>query len=128
MSKVWLFLSLVGISSAAFAGAPPGAPTAPGVYTKEVKPILETGCYKCHGGTNHRGGLSMVTRASLLKGGKHGAVIVPGDPTKSLLVTLMRHEGQGEDPTPMPPPPRPKLTDAQIEIVEHWIKAGALMP
>jgi cytochrome c len=128
MRNIFIFLGLITLSSIAFAGAPPTAAGKTGEYATQVKPILEAGCYKCHGGTSHRGGLSMMTRVSLLKGGKHGSAIVPGDPTKSLMITLMKHEGTGEDPTPMPPAPRPKLTDAQIETVEHWIKAGALIP
>ena len=69
----------------------------------------------------------MDTRASLLKGGHKGAVIVPGDPANSLLVKLIRHEGPKDDPMPMPPK-RPKLSDADIAIVSQWIAAGAVMP
>ena len=35
----------------------------------------------------------MDTRESLLKGGHHGAAIVPGDPTNSLMVKLINHAG-----------------------------------
>ena len=98
----------------------------PQFYTEQVKPILENNCFRCHGGMFHRGGLSMNTRASMLKGGHDGAVIVPGDPEHSLLVKLIRHEGPAKDPMPMPP--KSKLSDADIETVSHWIKAGAVMP
>ncbi len=100
----------------------------PEYFTSKVQPIFETNCYRCHGGMNHRGGLSMQTRAGLLKGGHDGAVLVPGDPAKSLLLRLMQHEGPADDPMPMPPPPRAKLSDADIAVVERWIKAGAVMP
>jgi hypothetical protein len=75
---------------------------------------------------NHKGGLSMDTRESLLKGGHDGAVIVPGDPANSLLIKLIRHEGPADDPMPMPP--RGKLSDADIATVTAWVKAGAVMP
>ncbi len=89
-------------------------PAKPEYYTTRVKPILDENCARCHGGLNRRGGLSLDTR-------------VPGDPAKSLLVKLIRHEGPADDPMPMPPK-RPKLSDADIAIVERWVKAGAVMP
>jgi len=55
-------------------------------------------------------------------------VIVPGDPANSLLVKLIRHEGPPDDPKPMPPKPNEKLSDADIAVVEQWVKAGAAMP
>jgi len=97
-------------------------------YTSRVRPIFAANCLRCHGGMNHRGGLSMETRSGLLKGGKGGAVLVPGDPGKSLLVKLMRHEGPADDPMPMPPAPRAKVADADIAAVERWVRAGAVMP
>lgn len=100
----------------------------PEYFTAVVQPIFEANCYRCHGGMNHRGGLSLQTRGGLLKGGHQGAVLVPGDPEKSLLVRLMRHQGPANDPMPMPPSPRPKVSEADIAVVERWVKAGAVMP
>ena len=100
----------------------------PQFYTTRVAPVFQANCARCHGGLNHRGGLNMDTRAGLLKGGHDGAVIVPGDPDKSLLVRLMRHEGPADDPMPMPPAPRAKVADADIELVARWVRAGAVMP
>jgi cytochrome c len=99
----------------------------PEFYTARVKPILETNCGKCHMVTNHRGGLNLDTRKSIMKGGKDGPVVIPGDSAGFLLVKLIRHEGPLEDPMPMPPKSN-KLTDEEIAVVEQWIKAGAIMP
>ena len=99
----------------------------PEFYSTKVKPIFEANCARCHGGLNRRGGLNMDTRESMLKGGHDGAVLVPGDPAKSLLVRLIRHEGPADDPMSMPPK-KPKLSDEDIAIVEKWVKAGAVMP
>ena len=63
----------------------------------------------------------------MLKGGMDGAVIVPGDPSKSLMVKLIRHEGPKDDPMPMPPK-GPKISDADISTITEWIRAGAIMP
>lgn len=96
-------------------------------YTTKVKPLLDANCARCHGGTNHRGGLNMDTREGLLKGGHTGPVIVPGDPAESLLIKLVRHEGPADDPMPMPPN-KPRISDDDIATLSEWIKAGAVMP
>jgi mono/diheme cytochrome c family protein len=102
------------------------APDSAAFYTQRVQPIFEANCNSCHGGENHRGGLNMDTRASLLRGGDDGAVIVPGNAAQSLLIQLIRHEGPADDPMPMPP--KSQLSDADIAIVAQWIQAGAVMP
>jgi cytochrome c len=99
----------------------------PEFYTNRVEPIFRANCYRCHGGMNHRGGLNIQTRAGMMKGGHDGQVLVPGDPAKSLLVRLIRHEGPADDPRPMPPK-LPKISDEDIATVERWVKAGAIMP
>lgn len=105
---------------------PSGASTA--LYLDQVLPILKSNCYRCHGGMNHRGGLNLETQAGMMQGGKNGRDVLPGDPDRSLLVTLMRHQGPPGHPMPMPPSPRPKLPDAKIEVVARWVREGALMP
>lgn len=108
-------------------GAAPEAEPAntPGFYTAHVQPIFQANCYRCHAGLNHRGGLVMDTKAGLERGGKNGPVLVPGHPEQSLLVTLIRHEGPTADPMNMPP--KGKLSDADIALVEQWVRAGAVM-
>ena len=60
-------------------------------------------------------GLNLTTYATALKGGKDGAVIVPGDPANSLLVKKQSgstpHFGQ--------------LSASELQLVIEWIKAGA---
>ena len=129
-------LAVVGLAAALAAGmggvrgvrAGENDAAKPEFYTGKVKPIFDANCARCHGGMNHRGGLNLDTRAGLLKGGHDGAVIVPDDPDGSLLVRLMRHQGPANDPMPMPPAPRPKVSDAEIDVVAQWIRAGAVMP
>jgi cytochrome c len=105
------------------------APDTVEFYTQRVLPILDKNCYGCHGGTPIRGGLNMTTRASFLKGGRDGVVIVPGNAEQSLLVKLIRHEGPASDPMPMPPGRQAaKISDADIATITQWIQAGAVMP
>jgi mono/diheme cytochrome c family protein len=99
-------------------------PAAIEFFEKKVRPVLAEHCYKCHGGTGEKikGGLEMTGRAALLKGGDTGPAIVPGDPAKSLLVHVVRYDGD------LKMPPRGKLTDQQIADLTAWVKAGATWP
>jgi cytochrome c553 len=123
-------LSVTLWSRASHAAKSPGQPSdaaaSPQYYSDHVQPILAANCYRCHAGMNHRGGLRLDSPDEILKGGKQGAVIVPGHPEQSLLIQLIRHEGPADDPKPMPP--RSKLSDGDIAAVTAWVQAGARMP
>src|ERR1700735_1105616 len=120
-------LMALGLGANRVHAAGPDEAARPEFYTTKVQPIFQANCYRCHGGMNHRGGLNIATRAGMMKGGHDGAVLVPGDPAKSLLVRLIRHEGPADDPRPMPPK-LPKISDDDIATIERWVKAGAIMP
>jgi cytochrome c len=135
---VGLNIGVAGLVLAAFTGTSShvqAAPAAAGqdsatglkMYTDKVVPIFQANCYRCHGGVNHRGGLTMDTKAGMDKGGHDGKVIVAGHPEQSLLVKLIRHEGPKDDPMDMPPH-KDKLSDSDIATIEQWVRAGALMP
>lgn len=94
-------------------------------FQDSVKPTLRQNCYRCHFGLNHKGGFNLSTRALLLKGGKHGVAVVPGQPESSLLVRLIRHQGPADHPMPMPQ--KGKLSDAEIASIGKWIGDGAIM-
>jgi cytochrome c len=139
--KVWrASAGVVGVvGMMLLAGCGPSAPKVhvvydPGTvefYRQDVEPIFRANCYRCHGGMNRKGGYSMQTSAGLMRGGKHGVAVVAGDPAASLLVRLIRHEpaatGIAPEPGPMPDKNK-KLSDADIAVVERWVKAGAILP
>ena len=55
--------------------------------------MLANNCYACH--TNSEmGGLRVDSREALLKGGKTGPAVMPGDPEKSLLIQAVRQTGE----------------------------------
>jgi cytochrome c len=99
----------------------------PEFYTQQVQPIFAAHCTRCHGDSNHRGGLSLGSRQDMLLDRRNKPVIIPGDAANSLLVRLIRHEGPPNDPMPMPSK-RERLSDADIAIVERWVLAGAIVP
>ena len=97
----------------------------PAVTSHEVLvPILHVRCLICHGRRKQEAGLDLRTRASILKGGKSGAAMVPGKPEESLLLQRIQAEE-------MPPPKsfsqycvRPVTSD-ELETLRRWIAAGA---
>ena len=53
------------------------------VYSDIIQPILQTKCYSCHGKNKQKGKLRMDDSLRLMKGGKDGPVIIPGNAEKS---------------------------------------------
>jgi len=105
-------------------------------FEKQIWPILEESCIKCHQPTyeDERGrsrrpkaDLVMTTKEGLIKGGENNADepnLTPGDPTKSSYYT--RTLLPLDDDEHMPPEDKaPQLTDAQKKLLEQWIKEGA---
>src|SRR5262245_16570387 len=55
-------------------------------FATDVAPILKAKCLRCHGEKERKGELDLRTLATVLKGGESGAVVIPKDPEKSLLL------------------------------------------
>ncbi len=69
-------------------------------YAKDIRPMLETSCIRCHGEEQQKGGLRLDSREALLSGGKHGKAILAGKSKESHLVIA---SAQIDDETAMPP-------------------------
>lgn len=94
-------------------------------YRLDVQPILQSRCYECHrpGGQGYdTSGLDLTSYAGLMRGTKHGAIVVPGDPLTSNLLVLV--EGRADPKVRMPHNQRPLLKE-QTEIIRKWIRQGA---
>jgi Planctomycete cytochrome C len=90
-------------------------------FRRDVAPILEAKCNRCHGARQRGGKLDLRTREAMLKGGNTGAAIEPGNPDKSLLVELIHFNE-------MPPKKSgPRVTAEELKLLKDWIKAGALV-
>ena len=89
----------------------------------DVFALLEAHCVKCHGGEKTKGGLDLMTREALLRGGESGAAVVPGKPDASLLIRQVRHEEE-----PHMPHKEAKLPDAAIAQLVEWVKSGVPYP
>lgn len=84
------------------------------VWDGNISVLFQEKCGACHGPTA-MGGLNLSTYSDLLNGGQSGPVVVPGESTASLLVSIQE---AGEHPG--------QLTSEEIARVVAWIEAGAL--
>jgi len=98
--------------------------SSPEFFEAKVRPVLATNCYDCHSVDLDKpyGDLRLDSREALLKGGKSGAAIVPGDPEKSLLIRAVRQTGD------LKMPKGGKLKPDEIDALVEWVRAGANFP
>lgn len=98
-------------------------------FTRDIKGILSNRCVRCHGpdaGSRHGGGdgglrLDTFAGATADLGGH--AAIVPGRPDESEIIARIT----SDDPDLVMPPPDAgeRLSAKQVELMRHWIAAGA---
>jgi hypothetical protein len=89
-------------------------------FTREIKPILQVSCVRCHARGRTRGGFSIESREALLKGGDNGPAVVPGDSGASDLIALVA----GLDPEMVMPKKGSRLTREQVGLLRAWIDQG----
>lgn len=92
-------------------------------YADVVQPILQAHCYGCHGPQKQKGGLRMDDVQALLKGGKNGKALLPGNAGESEMLKRILLPREDEDH--MPPKEKPQLTERQIALLHWWIDGGA---
>ncbi|MDB6120468.1 MAG: Protein of unknown function (DUF1553)/Protein of unknown function (DUF1549)/Planctomycete, partial [Verrucomicrobiaceae bacterium] len=102
-----------------FLVAASGAFAAPALtFEKDIRPILKTHCFQCHGEDNvMKGKLDTRLARFLIQGGKEGHDVVPGKSSESLLVQMI---SKGDMPKG-----KAKLSDMQIATITQWIDQGA---
>jgi len=83
--------------------------------------ILQESCASCHSGKRPAGGLHLDAYGPMMKGGKGGPVIVPGDPAKSELIRRVK----GTSTPRMPKGGPPWLSPKETGLLEAWVLAGA---
>ena len=110
-------------STALMADEPPAEEVA--WFEKHVRPILVKRCYECHSeqAEERSGGLWLDRRSGWQSGGDSGMAITPGKPDESLLITSIRYVEEG-----LQMPPESKLPDAEIRVLEEWVRRGAVDP
>ncbi len=98
-------------------------------FESKIRPAFVEKCYDCHSvkaaeKSKLKGGFYIDVREGLLRGGDSGPAIIPGQPEKSLLMQVIRHEIIDMQM----PPKKAKLSDQQIADMAQWIKDGCTDP
>jgi len=89
-------------------------------FQKEVRPLLETHCLKCHGAEEKvKGGLRLTSRQAILQGGDLGPVVKLDAPEQSLLLGAI---GYTDDHLRMPP--KGKLPPEAVATLTKWVQTG----
>jgi hypothetical protein len=90
-------------------------------FESKVRPLLVTHCSECHSATagDPEGSLSFDSRADFLAA---EGVAVAGHPDKSLLVKVVRYDGD------LQMPPDGKLPADAIHTIEEWVRRGLPWP
>jgi hypothetical protein len=96
------------------------APAAEASFQKDVAPIFERSCAKCHLGNMAMGKLRLDSEAAILKGGASGPAIVAGKSGESLLVKRIL----GLSDAPRMPMGGAPLPDAQVRVIRAWVDQG----
>jgi mono/diheme cytochrome c family protein len=94
-------------------------------FKKDIEPILQQDCIKCHGPEKQKGELRLDSKAAAMKGGKDGVVITAGQADKSDLYRRVSLPAGSDDIMPSKGDP---LTKAQTDLIKDWINQGATWP
>ena len=102
---------------------PPPSPKKDLTYEKDIKPIFEKSCFKCHGPEKQKGKLRLDSLAAVFKGGENAPNLIKGDSAKSTLV----HSVARLDPDEAMPPDGKgdPLTKETVGLIRAWIDQGA---
>jgi len=94
-------------------------------FVRDIQPIFQQNCLKCHGPSKQSGGFRLDQKAAALKGGSSEVpAIVPGDSAESPLIDYVA----GTDPDIKMPPKGEPLTSDQVALLRAWIDQGATWP
>lgn len=94
-------------------------------FKEDVFPIIELRCLECHvpGGSGYEAsGLDLRTYDSLMKGTKHGPVVIPRSAFESNMVAVIDHRTAQEIRMPHN---GKKLSKCERFAIRAWINQGA---
>jgi hypothetical protein len=114
--------TLPAVACGLLALARPAIAAPPVDFNKDVRPVLATQCYPCHGPDEktRKADLRLDRRDDAVAAG----AITPGKPADSTLLQRIT----STDPDEVMPPPRskkPPLTPEQVELLKRWVAEGA---
>ncbi|MCY2964370.1 MAG: c-type cytochrome [Planctomycetota bacterium] len=89
-------------------------------FKRDIAPFMVNLCVGCHSGANPRAGFSLETFEKLMRGGRGGRVVLPGNSEDSRMWHLVGKQ----DPVKMPPG-QALITRTNHGNLKTWIDEGA---
>ncbi|MGB8170652.1 MAG: DUF1549 domain-containing protein [Chthoniobacteraceae bacterium] len=93
-------------------------------FVRDIQPLFESSCVKCHAKGKDKGGFSLETREAFLRGGDTGVGAVLGKGAESLIVEAV--SGLNEDL--VMPKKGSHWAPEQLGLLLAWIDQGAVWP
>lgn len=127
VSRFTLYVSLLALALAGIWSAPaaidlskiPPASTNRVEFLRDIKPILDASCLKCHGPEKPKSDFRVDSRAAILKGGANGIAVIPGNSAQSPFIHYVARLVEDME---MPPAGKgDPLTAAEISLLRAWI-------
>ena len=124
----WLTAAITLVAASEEASKLPPVSAHKGVtYAKDIKPIFDKSCVRCHGAEKPKAGLRLDGLEAVLKGTPQRKVVKPGDSAQSPIVHSTALVGDQD--RWMPPPGNragiAALTKDQVSLLRAWIDQGA---
>ena len=82
-------LGFLAAAPTAQAPNPPAPSSSQDRFAREIQPIFAKSCWNCHGPDAQLADLDLSTREAAIRGGEHGAAIVPGNAEQSRLYRMV---------------------------------------
>ena len=95
-------------------------------FSSEIQPVLQANCSSCHqsgGSGEEASGFSVANYEDLMKGTRHGPMVIAGDAEGSNLVVLI--EGRADSSISMPHGDMEPVPQQKIDRIRLWIDQGA---
>lgn len=104
---------------------PPPSNQAGVTYAKDIQPLFERSCTKCHGEEKQKAKLQLDTLEHVLAGSKDKKVVLPGKSAQSLVVLAVAHATEEEDHWMPPADKAEPFSKEEIGLLRAWIDQGA---
>ena len=88
-------------------------------FERDVQPLLEKHCLKCHREDYKKSDYKIETRSAALA----DDIIIPGNADESIFIELI--ELDDDDPEVMPPAKEVRMTIEEKKVLKDWVNEGA---
>ncbi len=116
MHKALIIIAFIGVCLSAARSPAKALQTADVSKLDEEAVKILSRCQSCHSGSNPGGGLNLISREMLLKGGVSGNALILGHSERSRVFLRVAAKQM---------PPDSPLNETEVGIIKKWIDRGA---